>query len=283
VTESQIREAVREGYATIAETGVLSSLTAPDGGGCCGSAKAPLSSRFLAEKLGYSEDQLAALPEGSNMGLSCGNPTAIANLQPGQVVLDLGSGGGFDCFLAGPKVGETGRVIGVDMTSEMLAKARSNIDHYRKATGLSNVEFRLGEIEYLPVADCSVDVVISNCVINLSTDKPQVWREIARTLRPGGYVAASDMTLLRPLPDEIRQMPEAQVACVGGAILIDDYRRMVEEAGLGEIVIEPKANYVEALLDAGDPLYLKIRDMLGGTHPEEYITSVDVMAMKPGQ
>jgi len=279
-TNDTMRDTVRDGYSTIAQLGVLSTVTAPGGGGCCGTSEQPLSSRFLAEKLGYSEDQLAALPEGANMGLSCGNPTAIANLQPGQVVLDLGSGGGFDCFLAGPKVGAEGRVIGVDMTPDMLTKARNNLDHYRKATDLDNVEFRLGEIEYLPVADAAVDVVISNCVINLSIDKPQVWREIARVLRPGGHVAASDMTLLRPLPDEIMNMPEAQVACVGGAVMLDDYRTMMEQAGLEKIVIEPKAGYVDALLDAEDPLYLKIRDLLGGEHPGEYITSIDVMAAK---
>ena len=275
-----MRDTVREGYATIAQLGVLSTVTAPDGGGCCGSTKEPLSSRFLAEKLGYSEDQLAALPEGANMGLSCGNPTAIANLQPGQVVLDLGAGGGFDCFLAGPKVGESGRVIGVDMTPEMLTKARNNIEHYRRATALDNVEFRLGEIEYLPVADASVDVVISNCVINLSTDKPQVWREIARVLRPGGYVAASDMTLLKPLPESIVHMPEAQVACVGGAVLLDEYRAMIEQAGLTDVVIEPKPEYVDALIAANDPLYLKIQELLSGDRPGDYITSIDVMAAR---
>ncbi len=216
------------------------------------------------------------------MGLSCGNPTAIANLKPGQVVLDLGSGGGFDVFLAGPKVGQTGRVIGVDMTPEMLSKARRNVAAYRKSTGLNNVEFRLGEIEHLPVADASVDVVISNCVINLSPDKPQVWREIARVLKPGGRVAASDMALLRPLPAELAEMIEALVGCVAGAVLMDDYRRMVVAAGLVDVTLRPKPEYVAALSEFGDPLYARIsRNLPVGTTAADFITSVDVTATRP--
>ena len=142
------------------------------------------------------------------MGLSCGNPNALAALQPGEVVLDLGAGGGFDVFIVGKKVGATGRAIGVDMTAEMLGKARKNIASYRKQTGLDNVEFRLGEIEHLPVADASVDAIISNCVINLSPDKPQVWREIARVLKPGGRVAVSDLALLKPLPPAVAELGE---------------------------------------------------------------------------
>jgi len=165
-----VRQKVREGYSEIAKKG----------GSCCGSSCGSARLSELVEKIGYSAAELAALPEGANMGLSCGNPTALASLKPGEVVLDLGSGGGFDVFIAGRNVGPTGRVIGVDMTPEMLTKARRNIVSYRKQTDLDNVEFRLGEIEHLPVADASVDVVISNCVINLSPDKPQVWREIAR-------------------------------------------------------------------------------------------------------
>ena len=195
-----LRNQVRDGYAQIAEAGTLTIAT----GGCCGApaastGKAGWTHEQLADRLGYSSEQIQALPEGANMGLSCGNPTAIANLRAGQVVLDLGSGGGFDCFLAGPKVGATGRVIGVDMTPAMLQKARRNVASYQRSTQLDNVEFRLGEIEHLPVADASVDVVISNCVINLSPDKAQVWREIARVLRPGGVVAASDMALFKRL------------------------------------------------------------------------------------
>lgn len=216
------------------------------------------------------------------MGLSCGNPTAIASLRPGEVVLDLGSGGGFDVFIAGPKVGPTGRAIGVDMTPEMLAKARSNIAGYRQRTGLDNVEFRLGEIEHLPVADASVDVVISNCVINLSPDKPRVWREIARVLRPGGRVAVSDLALLRPLPPEIAGMVEAMIGCVAGAVLVSEIERMVLEAGLLEVCLNPRTGYVGAMAAAEDPLYAKICDRLpDGAGPGEYITSLEITARKP--
>ena len=271
-----VREVVREGYAKVAQAGQLSAATS---GGCCGSGK--LTADALAQQIGYSAEEIRVLPEGANMGLSCGNPTAIANLKPGQVVLDLGSGGGFDVFLAGPKVGPTGRVIGVDMTPEMLAKARRNIAGYRKSTGLDNVEFRLGEIEHLPVADASVDVIISNCVINLSPDKPQVWREIARVLKPGGRVAASDMALLRPLPAEVKQMIEAMVGCVAGAVLVDEYRGMVVAAGLSDVVVRPKPEYVAALAEFKDPLYRKIAEALPtGTTAADFVTSVDVMAVK---
>jgi SAM-dependent methyltransferase len=280
----QMRDQVRTGYAKIAESGTLTSLTLPQGGGCCGSdsGKGGWTHEELAQRLGYSTDEIAALPQGANMGLSCGNPTAIAALTPGQVVLDLGSGGGFDCFLAGPKVGATGRVIGVDMTPEMLSKARHNLDHYREQSGLDNVEFRLGEIEHLPLADASVDVVISNCVINLSPDKPQVWREIARVLKPGGRVAASDMALLRPLPSDVRGMIEALVGCVSGAVLMDDYQAMVQEAGLHETALRPKPEYVAALESFQDPLYQKIAAALPkGTTAADYVTSLDVLAIKP--
>ena len=216
------------------------------------------------------------------MGLSCGNPTALASLKPGEVVLDLGSGGGFDVFIAGRKVGPTGRAIGVDMTSEMLAKARRNIAPYQKQTGLDNVEFRLGEIEHLPVADASVDVIISNCVINLSPDKPQVWREIARVLKPGGRVAVSDLALLKPLPAAVREMVEALVGCIAGAVLVDETERMVRAAGLEEMVLKPKTDYVKVMTSFEDPLYQKIVAHLpAGTDPSNYITSLEVTARKP--
>ncbi|MCC7146457.1 MAG: arsenite methyltransferase [Phycisphaeraceae bacterium] len=277
-----VRETVRAGYAQIALSGMLSTATTPKGGGCCGSTQSPLSADDLARQIGYTAEQIQDLPEGANMGLSCGNPTAIANLKPGQVVLDLGSGGGFDVFLAGPKVGPSGRVIGVDMTPEMLAKARRNVDAYRRTTSLDNVEFRLGEIEHLPVADASVDVVISNCVINLSPDKPQVWREIARVLRPGGKVAASDMALLRPLPEQIKKMVEAMVGCIAGAVLVADYHRMVAAAGLVNIALRPKPQYVAALTSFKDPLYANIAQSLpAGSTMADFVTSLDVMASKP--
>lgn len=274
-----VRETVREGYSKIAETGLLTTITSPKGGGCCGGT--PLSAEALAQQIGYSADEIKNLPEGANMGLSCGNPTAIANLKPGQVVLDLGSGGGFDVFLAGPKVGATGCAIGVDMTPAMLTKARNNITSYRHNTGLDNVEFRLGEIEHLPVADASVDVVISNCVINLSPDKPQVWREIARVLRPGGRVAASDMALLRPLPPEITQLMAAMVGCVAGAIMLVDYKAMMLAAGLTDVTLRAKPEYVAALSEFKDPLYRQISEALpAGTTVADYVTSVDVIAYK---
>jgi AhpD family alkylhydroperoxidase len=216
------------------------------------------------------------------MGLSCGNPAALAALKPGETVLDLGSGGGFDIFIAGRKVGATGRAIGVDMTPEMLGKARRNIAGYRKETGLDNVEFRLGEIEHLPVADDSVDVIISNCVINLSPDKAQVWREMARVLKPGGRVAVSDMALVKPLPPEVLKMVEALVGCVAGAALVSETERMAREAGLTDIVLKSKPGYVEAMESFEDPLYRKIVEHLPvGTKPADFITSFEIQAHKP--
>jgi AhpD family alkylhydroperoxidase len=218
------------------------------------------------------------------MGLSCGNPTAIASLKAGEAVLDLGSGGGFDVFIAGQKVGPTGRVIGVDMTPDMIGKARRNTAAYRERTGLDNVEFRLGEIEHLPVADASVDVIISNCVLNLSPDKPQVWHEIGRVLKPGGRVAISDLALLKPLPEPILQMIESLIGCVAGAVLVDETRRLAEAAGLANIVLTPKAGYVDAMVDWQDPLYRKIIEHLpAGAKASHYITSLDVAGRKTGQ
>jgi ubiquinone/menaquinone biosynthesis C-methylase UbiE len=215
------------------------------------------------------------------MGLSCGNPTAIASLQPGETVLDLGSGGGFDIFIAAHKVGPTGLAIGVDMTPEMVSKARRNISTYLKRTGLNNIEFRLGEIEHLPVADSSVDVVISNCVINLSPDKPQVWREIARVLKPGGRVAVSDLALLRPLPPAVHDMIEALIGCVAGAVLVEETRRMVEAAGLVDIILTYKPEYIQSMTDWNDSLYKSIMQHLpAGTKPSDFITSLYVSARK---
>jgi arsenite methyltransferase len=271
-----VRTAVREGYGAIAtkDTSCCSGVS------CCGSNAQDASQ--LAQYVGYSTEELAALPDGANMGLSCGNPTALASLKPGEVVLDLGAGGGFDVFIVARKVGAKGRAIGVDMTAEMLAKARKNIAAYRKRSGLDNVEFRLGEIEHLPAADNSVDVVISNCVINLSPDKPQVWREIARVLKPGGRVAVSDMALLRPLPAKVAELVEALVGCVAGAVLASETERMAREAGLTSIRLNPKNGYVAAMTDWKDPLYKKIVEHLPtGTGPGDYITSLEVAALKP--
>jgi SAM-dependent methyltransferase len=278
------REAVRQRYAGIArETmaataeAAATSCCAPN---CCGNE--PLDVTTLATSIGYSAEELHELPAGANMGLSCGNPTAIASLQPGEVVIDLGSGGGFDVFLAGPKVGETGQAIGIDMTPDMLALARKNTQTYREVTGLDNVEFRLGEIEHLPVADASVNVVISNCVLNLSPDKPQVWRDIARVLKPGGRVAVSDLALLQPLPPAVATMLDALVGCVAGAPLVTETERMMCEAGLVDIALTPKPDYVETMRLRKSPLYESIAAHIPeGTTPADYVTSLDITARKP--
>lgn len=273
-----IHKLVREGYGKIAQD--TNAGCCGGGVSCCGSA--PQDADKLAHELGYTVEELQSLPEGANMGLSCGNPAALAALQPGEVVLDLGSGGGFDVFIAGKKVGATGRAIGVDMTAEMLAKARRNLAHYRQESGLDNVEFRLGEIEHLPVADNSVDVIISNCVINLSPEKPQVWREMARVLKPGGRVAVSDMALVKPLPAELLKLVEAMIGCVAGAVLVSETGRMAKEAGLTYIILKTKPGYVEAMENFDDPLYRKIMELLpAGTKPGDFITSLEVQARKP--
>jgi SAM-dependent methyltransferase len=272
------RAAVRAGYASVARGQGGCCGTTPS---CCGS-KAPTPDD-VARAVGYSDADLAPLPEGANMGLSCGNPTAIASLKPGEVVLDLGSGGGFDVFIAARKVGPKGRAIGVDMTAEMVAKARENAAAFRERTKLNNVEFRLGEIEHLPVADSTVDVVISNCVINLSPDKPQVWREIARILRPGGRVAVSDVALLKPLPRKIAEMVEALVGCIAGAVPVRETLRMAKAAGLVDITSAPDAGFVQLAADSNDPLYRKVLAALPkGTKPGDYLASVTFSAHKPG-
>ncbi len=275
------RANVREGYARIAKARPTSSSSA----GCCGPGAscgpAAPSVDELARAVGYDASDVAALPEGANLGLSCGNPTALAALKPGEVVLDLGSGGGMDAFLAGPRVGPSGRVIGVDMTAEMLTRARANAVAYSRRTGLDNVEFRLGEIEHLPVADASIDVVLSNCVLNLSPDKPQVWREIARVLKPGGRVAISDLALLRPLPERVASEIEALIGCIAGAALIDEIERMVRAAGLVDVELRRKSGYIESLSKGDDPLLRKISaELPAGRTPADYVTSLEVVARK---
>ena len=272
-SNEQIRETVRAGYAAIA-TGQRSC--------CCSSRRSGQDDPVrLAKAVGYDTASLANLPEGANMGLSCGNPVAIAALREGQTVLDLGSGGGFDAFQAGEKVKASGRVIGVDMTPEMLAKARRNIEQYRQRTGLDNVEFRLGEIEHLPVPDASVDVVLSNCVINLSPDKPQVWREIFRVLKPGGKVSVSDLALLRHLPDNIRKMAAALVGCVAGAVLVDETGAMLENAGFTGITLTPKPDYVRNMQGWNDPLYKEIAEALPQDEDlADYVVSLSIEAEK---
>jgi SAM-dependent methyltransferase len=291
LSQDDLRSKVREGYSTIAKAGSWSAAqsaaepsgccTPASGGGmCCGTSS--FTPGQLARAIGYTADDLAAAPESANMGLSCGNPTALASLRPGETVLDLGAGGGFDCFIAGKKVGAGGLVIGVDMTPDMVSKARQNTKTYTDQTGLRNVEFRLGEIEHLPVADASVDVVISNCVLNLSPDKPAVWKEIARVLKPGGRVAVSDLALLRPLPPAVAADVEALVGCVAGAVLVEETERQMLGAGLAAITLKSKPDYIDAMSDWQDPLYKKIMDSLPkGVKPSDIVTSLDIAAVKP--
>jgi ubiquinone/menaquinone biosynthesis C-methylase UbiE len=231
--EKKIKKKVREGYAKIAkqETSCCGSIEV-----CCGKANSP---EVISKTIGYTEEQLQSVPEGANLGLGCGNPTAIASLQPGEVVLDLGSGAGFDCFLAANKIGPTGKVIGVDMTPEMLHKARENA----KKAGYTNVEFRRGEIEELPVENASVDVVISNCVINLSPDKKKVFEETFRVLKSGGRLAVSDIVLLKDLPEKIKNSVEAYVGCISGAILKDRYLQLLKDAGFIDVTVTDEASY----------------------------------------
>jgi len=274
--KEEIRESVRDAYAKIATKG--GSCCGPS---CCGTP-AVQSPEELAKGIGYSANDLSSLPDGANMGLSCGNPTAIASIKPGEVVLDLGSGGGFDVFIAAQKVGASGKAIGVDMTPEMTAKARKNAELFKQRHGLANVEFRLGEIEHLPVADNSVDAIISNCVINLSPDKAQVWREMARVLKPGGRVAVSDLALLQPLPPIVRESVAALVGCVAGAVLVSDTEAMAKAAGLIDIRIESKTDYIDAMTQWNDSLYRTILDNLpAGKKLSDYVTSIDLHARKP--
>ena len=283
---NMLREKILDGYTKIANDGQWSGVQAETGGSCCGGGgccgPTTLTAEQVAQAVGYGEQDIAALPTGANMGLSCGNPTAIAALQPGEVAVDLGSGGGMDCFLAGPRVGPTGRVIGVDMTPDMLGKARRNIESYQRQSGLDNVEFRLGEIENLPLGDGSVDVVLSNCVINLSPDKRRVWQEVFRVLKSGGRVAISDLALLKPLPASVLADLEALVGCVAGADLVKDVQADMEAAGLIGIELTPKPEYVKAMSEWQDPLYNKIIEALpDDSSIADYVTSLDIAAHKP--
>lgn len=273
--DGEVRDEVREGYARIAR-----SDDSCCGGSPCGGADMDADS--VARRLGYDEEELLALPAGANMALACGNPTALASLQEGEVVVDLGSGGGLDVFIAARRVGPGGRAIGVDMTAEMVSKARRNAEQFRESTGLDNVEFRLGEIEHLPLADASVDVVISNCVINLSPDKPQVWREVARVLKPGGRVAVSDLALLRPLPEEVRRSVEGLIACVAGAVSVEDSLRMAREAGLADVAAGTEPIYSDDPSEWADQTFADIAEMLPeGMKPSDYVASMNLTAVKP--
>jgi SAM-dependent methyltransferase len=240
--KEEIKEAVREGYARIAKQ---DSSCCPRVNSCCGSTDL---AQDISKKIGYTEKELTAVPEGSNLGLGCGNPVALALLREGETVLDLGSGAGLDCFLAANKVGKKGRVIGVDMTPEMIERARENA----KEGNYRNVEFRLGEIENLPVADNSADVAISNCVINLVPDKRKVFTEVFRVLKPGGRLMVSDIVLLKELPDFIKNSMEAYIGCLSGAIMRDEYLRAIEAAGFHDVRIIDEASFpIECM--ANDP------------------------------
>jgi len=238
---TDIRAVVREKYA-VAAAGEASAC------GCCGG---PADAEAVLAKIGYTAEQAAAIPEGANLGLGCGNPVGHAALKPGEVVLDLGSGGGIDCFLAAREVGATGRAIGVDMTPAMLDRARS----LAAKLGVTNVEFRLGEIEHLPVADATVDCIISNCVVNLSPDKPQVFREAHRALKPGGRMLLSDLVLTQPLSPELQQNVALYVGCVAGAAMKDDYLKMIRQAGFAEVAVVEERGYTVGLeaLPPGSP------------------------------
>jgi SAM-dependent methyltransferase len=269
------RKLVREAYAEIGKQG--GSCCSAEAA-CCGTSEATR----VAMDVGYSEAELATLPDGANLGLSCGNPTAIASLEGGDVVLDLGSGGGFDVFIAAQKVGASGRVIGVDMTPEMIERARENAASFQKRTLLANVEFRLGEIEHIPAADSSVDVVISNCVINLSPDKPQVWREVLRILKPGGRVAVSDLALLRPLPEVVRTNAAALVGCVAGAQLVDDIRNLLDDTGFVDVELTPKSEYADKREDWTEERHRAVLEGLPqGATLADFVVSLDISARKP--
>jgi arsenite methyltransferase len=243
VKEEKVKKIVREGYAKIAKN-QKPCCVAPTS---CASNTSGMSEE-ISRKIGYSEEEIGSVPEGANLGLGCGNPVALASLKKGQTVLDLGSGGGFDCFLAANRVGKSGKVIGVDMTPEMIDKARENA---RKGK-YTNVEFRLGEIENLPVADCTVDTVISNCVINLSPDKKRVFEEAFRVLKPNGRLIVSDIVLLKKLPEIIRKNVQAYIGCLSGAEMKDKYLQMIRKAGFQEVKIIEE-NYFPVENMANDP------------------------------
>lgn len=240
---------------------------------CCGGQD----TKGFARSIGYSDEELRAIPDEANLALGCGNPNALAGIKEGEVVLDLGAGAGFDSFLAAARVGPRGKVIGVDMTPEMIRKARENA----AKTGADNIEFRLGEIERLPVVDSSVDVVISNCVINLSSDKPGVFGEIHRVLKPGGRIAISDIALIKELPAKIRESIEAYVGCVGGAVLVEEYARIVRQAGLNGVRVTVKTSSACIDPNTKDPIGRAILDGLPrGASLQDYVTSVYVEARK---
>jgi SAM-dependent methyltransferase len=259
------RQNVRQAYAQVANANEAGAGCGIESS-CCGVSDDAAINTLISTRLGYSEAELALVPAGADMGLGCGNPKAIAALAPGEVVVDLGSGGGFDCFLAAAEVGEAGRVIGIDMTPDMLSKARSNAEKGR----YSNVEFRLGEIEHLPVADNTADVIISNCVINLSPDKAQVFRDAFRVLKPGGRLAISDVVATVALPEEMRSDPQLVAGCMGNASLIEEIEGYLATVGFTDVLINPKDESREF-----------IKDWAPGRGVEDYVVSAYIEAKKP--
>ncbi len=261
-----IRQNVRNSYAQVAEASNEGDCCGVESS-CCGVSDDDAINTLISTRLGYSEDDLQQAPEGADMGLGCGNPRAIASLKPGETVVDLGSGGGFDAFLAAQEVGKSGHVIGIDMTPTMLSKARANADKGQ----YTQVEFRLGEIEHLPVADNSIDVIISNCVINLSPNKAQVFADAFRILKPGGRLAISDVVASAEMPDEMKNDPQLHAGCMAGAELIDDLERMIVDAGFCNVRIAPK-----------DESRDFIKDWAPGRGVEDYVLSATIEAVKPG-
>ena len=274
IKEDDIKKAVKEGYGKIASLGLT----------CCGavdSCGGPRNAVEIGRTLGYSASDLQSVPEGSNLGLGCGNPIALASLAEGETVVDLGSGAGFDCFLAAGRVGKTGRVIGVDMTPEMIERARGNA----KRDGFENVEFRFGEVENLPVDTNTADCIISNCVINLSTDKERVFREAFRVLKPGGRVMVSDIVLLKELPDAVSESIEAYIGCLAGASLKDDYIKAVNKAGFESVRILDEASFpvefavndpiAQAIMEKAKLSLEDVRDLA------RTVVSIKIQAVKP--
>lgn len=264
-THDEHRQNVRDSYAKVAQAEESGQGCCIESS-CCGVSDDATINTLISKRLGYSDADINRVPDGADMGLGCGNPKAIAALSAGEVVVDLGAGGGFDCFLSAQEVGETGYVIGVDMTPDMVTKARRNA----KKGKYSNVDFRLGEIERLPIADNKADVIISNCVINLSPDKPQVFREAFRVIKPGGRLAISDVVATVELPEEMRNDVALIAGCMGNASLIEDLVVMIEGAGFTDVRIEPK-----------DESKNFIRDWAPGSKVTDYVVSATIEGVKP--
>lgn len=265
VEKNVMRENIRATYEKVVNAVDESSCDGP-AASCCGTSDDEAVNILISTRLGYSQADLDLTPDGADMGLGCGNPQAIATLQPGETVVDFGSGGGIDCFLASSQVGDTGHVIGIDMTPDMISRARQNANKGK----FNNVEFRLGEIEQIPVADNTADVIISNCVINLSPDKAQVFSEAFRILKPGGRIAVSDVVATIELPEEMRNDPLLISGCMGNAALIEDLERDMQAAGLSQISIQPKDSSREF-----------IKDWAPDTGVENYVVSATIEAVKP--